>query len=353
MPAAGAAARTIVLSLGVLAAGGRVLDGQASVTLRARLSTVPIDVAMQETIRRHSALPRPRSRARRSPWRAATEGWSRRRPPCRSTRAPGWACAARWSASSPAAAAPPATFKGDRHALAGSGHRVRQGPALRADPEREGSGRQPVGMAHPSEGTTLMARTRTSPATPLARRRPPPHSASPSPPPADGSARRRQPPARRAGLDRGPGRRRTRRLPGALRRLSSGRPRRAQRSARRSPAPSFLSVWRDAVHARARRLHPRRDAARAAPRSAPTRPWPSPRSSSDRTARCRPGPRRTPSVSIGSVAAGAAHHAPRHLPPAATARPPPPPAATTSAARCRVSRPSPTRCSARRPPATG
>lgn len=51
MPAAGVTARTIVLWLGVLAAGGHVLDAQAPATLRARLSPVPIDVAMQETIR--------------------------------------------------------------------------------------------------------------------------------------------------------------------------------------------------------------------------------------------------------------------------------------------------------------
>jgi len=51
MPVAGAIARSIVLSLGVLAASGRVLDAQSPITLRARLSTVPIDVAMQETIR--------------------------------------------------------------------------------------------------------------------------------------------------------------------------------------------------------------------------------------------------------------------------------------------------------------
>ena len=344
------------------------LAAQAPPVLRARLAPVPIDVAMQETIAGLGRGDRDALRHDALGGGQLSRAWSRRRPPCGSTRARGMGMRGTLVGEFPSGGGTSGSFKGAVTSRR-PGRGVRQGPALRADPERESAGRQPVGMAHPLRRDTLMMATRTTPG--------PSHSWPP------------RPPRRRPGRRRGGGHRR-RAGAGAARRRSSRRrrPPPAATSTRRAAPAVTCPTWPAATtrrrwparpswglaradDARAGRVHPRLDAAgRPAAR----------RRRSRRRHRLHPGQQRRrcrPTALTADAAVRWARwppgsppprkpraHPPRPRQPATRRRAPPgrgclraPPArrraATTWSARCRATRRSPTRCCARRRPATG
>ena len=150
--------------------------------------------------RRHAGDDRrPRGRrprrcpGRPSRWRGAIRAWSPRRPPSVSTRARGMGMRGTLVGEFPSGGGTSGSFKGTVTRLAGAGRGVRQGPALRADPERESAGRQSLGMAHAPEGTTLMMPMRTDTRPSHSRPpRPPSPSAWPSRTAAPPPARRRR-----------------------------------------------------------------------------------------------------------------------------------------------------------------
>ena len=266
-----------------------------------------------------------------------------------------WACAAPSSASSRAAAAPAAPSRGRSRCRAAQAAAFGKGLLyVQLQSEKAPDGNL-WGWLTASEGTTLMTRTRLRPrhtwiaaatAAPRVWPWPPQHR-----------PRRRRRPARQRPRRSSP----QRRPPPAatLYQARCAGCHLADLGGRNDAPPlagaSFLSVWRDALDRRARRLHPRRDAARRpdarrrrGPRAHRVHPAPA----------TAPGPaRRAGATACPSARATGAPRRRAGRPPR---RPPPcraprrrPRAATTCAARCRASRRSPTRCCARRRRATG
>ena len=340
---------------------------------RARLAPVPIDVAMQATIAGQGT-----ATATLSGTTLSVEG------ELSGTGHPGHhrACL-RERADGHARHAGRRVRERRRHLRHVQGHRdalasaqsaaFEQGPALRADPERESARRQPVGMADATEGTTLMTRPRTRHAWFTAAALGPLLAALWIDGRAGGDI------AGDASADpgrllRGASGRRPRPLPGPLRRLSPRRPGRPQRRAA-AGRRHLLRRVAGPDHARAGRVHPRLDAAGRPAARRRRRRSPSPPSSWPATA---PLPGATAltadaAAPVGSVATGAATSAAptagapapaeprspatrRRAPPGRGCRRAPPGrrrAATTWSARCRATPRSPTRCCARRRPATG